>query len=281
VGTKNVGGITGRKDSPVYDGVTLSFPGTSLRPVRLSKQGVVAYPSPQADYVLLGRNALAGGDDKRAAMALSYDAGRGAFKLAPKPGGRRGRAEDMLIDDERRPKKSAAEMSAAEINKALDRLDVRQSKNTDRFIEAGRGHERPNEYLEKDDPLSREARDIWEQQSALRYEIERRYGPRAPSRLPRGFGPIRGGMAGYTTIDAMTDASALAVGLVAGHRLNKAYPEGVTLAGVNVPVSVPVGGLAIGAGVVARHFGWQRTGRALIVGGVGAGVAALSGTRGA
>lgn len=87
--------------------------------------------------------------------------------------------------------KDPAAMTASEINKALDRLDARRSRNTDAFIAAGRGHERPNEYLQKSDPLSTEARLIFDEQSALRHEIAMRYGPGAPSRLPtgRGFGP--------------------------------------------------------------------------------------------
>ena len=87
--------------------------------------------------------------------------------------------------------KRVEEMSAAEINRELDRLDARRSKNTDAFIAAGRGHERPSEYLSKSDRLSQEALAIFNRQHDLHAEIERRYGPRAPSRLPRGFGPIR------------------------------------------------------------------------------------------
>ncbi len=91
-----------------------------------------------------------------------------------------------------RPAKDPEFMTASEINKELDKLDARSSKNTDDFIAAGRGHERPSEYLRQADPLSMEARRISDRQSSLRIEIERRYGPRAPSRLPsRGFGPRR------------------------------------------------------------------------------------------
>lgn len=87
--------------------------------------------------------------------------------------------------------KRIEEMTAGEINRELDRLDARRSRNTEAFIRAGRGHERPSEYLLKDDRLSQEARAISDRQSALRSEISRRYGPGAPSRLPRGFGPLR------------------------------------------------------------------------------------------
>lgn len=83
-------------------------------------------------------------------------------------------------------------MTAGEINRELDRLDAKSSKNTRAFIDAGRGHERPSDYLDKTDKLSREARAIYDRQNDLHHEIARRYGPGAPRRLPRGFGPIRG-----------------------------------------------------------------------------------------
>jgi hypothetical protein len=82
-------------------------------------------------------------------------------------------------------------MAAAQINRELDRLDARRAANTDAFIASGRGDERPSEYLGKDDPLSREAAAIYGRRCALRAEIERRFGPGAPSRLPRGFGPLK------------------------------------------------------------------------------------------
>jgi hypothetical protein len=84
-----------------------------------------------------------------------------------------------------------ATMTPAQLNRELDALDRRRSRNTDAFIAAGRGEERPSEYLTKSDPLSREAREIFDRSSALRAEIERRYGPGAPSRLPRGFRAMR------------------------------------------------------------------------------------------
>lgn len=84
-----------------------------------------------------------------------------------------------------------ADLTPAQINRELDALDRRRSRNTDAFIAAGRGEERPSEYLSKEDPLSKEAREISDRMSALRNEIERRYGPGAPSRLPRGFRAVR------------------------------------------------------------------------------------------
>ena len=68
-------------------------------------------------------------------------------------------------------------MTPGEINKELDRLYKRGSKNTRAFIEAGRGHERPSEYLKQTDPLSLEAGSIFDRSTALLNEVERRYGP--------------------------------------------------------------------------------------------------------
>jgi hypothetical protein len=82
-------------------------------------------------------------------------------------------------------------MSASQINKALDRLDKQSSKVTDEFIDAGRGRERPSEIRQMTDPLARRYMAVADAQHELRAEIARRYGPGAPSRLPRGFGPIR------------------------------------------------------------------------------------------
>jgi hypothetical protein len=89
--------------------------------------------------------------------------------------------------------KDPAIMGAGEINRELDRLDVQRSTNTRAFIDAGRGYERPSDYAKKDDPLSVAANAIGDRQCALRNEIDRRYGPGAPSRLPlrKGFGPLK------------------------------------------------------------------------------------------
>lgn len=95
-----------------------------------------------------------------------------------------------------------ATMTAGEINKELDKLSKIASAINDEFIAAGRGHERPSDWHNMTgDPLV----DRWETNSsrmrALHIEIEQRYGPGAPSRLPtgRGFGPrkrLEGYMAG-------------------------------------------------------------------------------------
>ena len=87
--------------------------------------------------------------------------------------------------------KDPAEMTAGAINQELDRLDVENCRICQEMIEAGRGHERPSETLKKTDPLScRFIGNHW-RHSALKLEIEIRYGPNPPSRLPAGrsFGP--------------------------------------------------------------------------------------------
>lgn len=85
--------------------------------------------------------------------------------------------------------KDPGTMTAGEINKELDKLDALSSKHTDEMISSGRGHERPTDWWGKTDPLSLAMRQLSDRRSDLRNEIERRYGPGAPSRLPKGFGP--------------------------------------------------------------------------------------------
>lgn len=82
-------------------------------------------------------------------------------------------------------------LTAAQINRELDRLERESSRISDKMISAGRGSERPSEYLMKSDALSRRAAQNYERRMDLRAEITARYGPGAPSRLPRGrgFGP--------------------------------------------------------------------------------------------
>ena len=97
----------------------------------------------------------------------------------------------VLLSEARVPKDPAT-MTASQINKELDALGKASSKITDEMIAAGRGRERPSETREMTDPLSLKALTIWDRQMTLHSEIERRYGPRAPSRLPikRGwYGP--------------------------------------------------------------------------------------------
>lgn len=87
--------------------------------------------------------------------------------------------------------KPISQMTAGEINKALNRIDAQGSQITAAFIAAGRGDERPSEYLSKTDALSQKALANYQARMALRNEMERRYGPGTPSRLPKGFGPIK------------------------------------------------------------------------------------------
>ncbi len=86
-------------------------------------------------------------------------------------------------------------MTAGQINKELKVLRDADSRLADEFIAAGRGHERPSEYLDpkRTDELSRRAQAISSRISALRVEVELRAGP-GYSELPysRGrlsFGP--------------------------------------------------------------------------------------------
>lgn len=86
------------------------------------------------------------------------------------------------------------QMTAAQINKRLDQIEKLDSALMDEMIAAGRGNEKPTDYLNKTDPLSQRARALFDERSALRNEIESRYGPGTPRRLPieRGkFGPSK------------------------------------------------------------------------------------------
>jgi lysophospholipase L1-like esterase len=83
--------------------------------------------------------------------------------------------------------KDPAAMTPAQINTELDKLDKLDSALTDEMIAAGRGHERPSEYLRATDPLSVEMRDIFGRRTKLHNEIALRYGPGAPRRMPPGF----------------------------------------------------------------------------------------------
>lgn len=78
-------------------------------------------------------------------------------------------------------------MTASEINRAMDRIERESSALTDAMIEAGRGNERPSETVKKSDPLATRFVEIENDRALLRGEIERRYGPGAPRRLPPGF----------------------------------------------------------------------------------------------
>ena len=85
--------------------------------------------------------------------------------------------------------KSPSEMTAGEINKALDKLDAESSKLNDEAIAAGLGHLRMSEIEKSDHPIGAKYREHWAKRSPLAMERDLRYGPGAPSRLPKGFGP--------------------------------------------------------------------------------------------
>jgi hypothetical protein len=80
--------------------------------------------------------------------------------------------------------RNLAAWTPSEINHELDRLDKVSTRLTQKFIDAGRGHELPSETRHMSDPLANEANTLSGLRDALRREVERRYGPGAPSRLP-------------------------------------------------------------------------------------------------
>jgi DNA repair protein RadC len=83
-----------------------------------------------------------------------------------------------------------ATMTAGEINRELDRIVEARDQIGDELIAAGRGYEKSSETWAKTDPLALRFQAIGTRAGELHAEIERRYGPRAPVRLPlKGFGP--------------------------------------------------------------------------------------------
>lgn len=85
-----------------------------------------------------------------------------------------------------------ATMTAGQINRELDLIDETISKLTDAFIAAGRGEETSSQTAKLKDPLANAFNAQSSRRIELRLEIEHRWGPAAPSRLPgRGFGPRR------------------------------------------------------------------------------------------
>jgi hypothetical protein len=82
----------------------------------------------------------------------------------------------------------ADEMTGTQINKELDKLSILDSKLTDEFIAAGRGHERAFDIMKQSDPLSLRFRALVDQRLTLKAEIHRLYGPdmnRAPEKQPK------------------------------------------------------------------------------------------------
>jgi hypothetical protein len=85
------------------------------------------------------------------------------------------------------PHKDPKTMTPAEINRELDQIDKKRSELNDEFIEAGRGSETVNETWKKDDPLALRYKELSNRHGDLQREIYARYGPGAPSRMPKGF----------------------------------------------------------------------------------------------
>lgn len=81
-------------------------------------------------------------------------------------------------------------MRAHEINRELDQLERQSAKLTDKLIAAGFGSKTGQELLEMADSLAVSYQTLTYRRRDLRHEIERRYGPNPPRRLPRGFGPV-------------------------------------------------------------------------------------------
>ena len=82
-------------------------------------------------------------------------------------------------------------MTVGQINKHLDRLDKLDSAFNEMLVAAGRGNEGYQDILKGTGELSDRGRELFRQRQLFRGEIESRYGPNAPHRLPRGFGPIK------------------------------------------------------------------------------------------
>lgn len=82
------------------------------------------------------------------------------------------------------------ELTAAKINKELDKLDSILSDFTDEFIKLGRGNERHSDICKKNDKLSKDYIMVCDRRSKLRMEVESRYGGYI-SRLPKGFNKIK------------------------------------------------------------------------------------------
>jgi hypothetical protein len=89
-----------------------------------------------------------------------------------------------------RTAKSPEQMTAGEINKALDRVDAKLSDLTDQFIAEGMGHLRPTDFP-AGHPLTEAYKTLKEERAGYALERDLRYGPGAPQRLPtgKGFGP--------------------------------------------------------------------------------------------
>jgi len=81
-----------------------------------------------------------------------------------------------------------AAFTPTELAKKWTALQKRRNRNTEAFIAAGRGDERPSEYLRKKDPLSLEALSIFDDATALESEARKYAGPHYREVLERGAG---------------------------------------------------------------------------------------------
>ena len=68
-------------------------------------------------------------------------------------------------------------LTPAQINLELRALQQADHVLNEEMIDSGRGTERIQETLRKDDPLALRMRELFDRRSALRSEIERRWGP--------------------------------------------------------------------------------------------------------
>ena len=86
-------------------------------------------------------------------------------------------------------------MTAGEINRQLDRLDAASAKAAQVLIDTGFGHETMNETMQRakggaTDAATLDYVNAVGRRLVLRVEMECRYGPGCPARLPtKGFGP--------------------------------------------------------------------------------------------
>lgn len=110
-------------------------------------------------------------------------------------------AADESLDEAREKKistKDPATMTGTQINKELDAIDAETEPMSSVFIEAGLGHVRYSDMPKAAEERGGDVLKLWQRQSALEQrrralsiEIELRYGPGAPRRLPsnKRWGP--------------------------------------------------------------------------------------------
>ena len=68
-------------------------------------------------------------------------------------------------------------MTKSELKRKFASIRKQDARLCDAMIAAGRGNERPSEYLRKDDALSLKARELSSIRSGLEYEAARLFGP--------------------------------------------------------------------------------------------------------